>query len=97
MSRDFDVEAMIAAAKRGTTEDVPILGQQAPVLRGIPVNGGLLTINELEGMSERAFRELFLGVIVNLLGGVYAPAPPPASAVEEPVEQQEVEESDPED
>jgi len=81
MSRDYDIEKMIANAKAEAAGpvrgEVPILGQQQPLLRGIPVNGGLLTIHEIEKMSEREFRELFLGVIVNLLGGIYAPAPPP--------------------
>ena len=82
MSKDKDVEAMIAAAKAGgalpNDKGVPILNQRPPIMHGIPVNGGLLTIDAVEKMSERAFRELFLGVIVNLLGGVYVPPRPPA-------------------
>lgn len=78
-----DVDAMIAAAKASggvpNSQDIPILGQQARIMHGIPVNGGLITINELEKMPERAFRELVLGIFVNLIGGVYVPPTMPAA------------------
>jgi hypothetical protein len=81
MSDQYDINKLIAQSKGqlppNVASDVPILGQQVPVMHGIPVNGKLMTINEVVNLSEGEFRELFLAAIISLAGGVYMPAPDP--------------------
>jgi len=73
MNDKYDVNKMIKEAKGipSGVSGVPILGQQVPVMHGIPVNGKLMTINDLVELSEGEFRELFLAAIISLAGGVY--------------------------
>ena len=82
MSDQYDINKLIAQSKgqlpSGLAKDVPLLGQQVPVMHGIPVNGKLMTINEVVELSEGEFRELFLAAIISLAGGMYMPAPDPA-------------------
>lgn len=67
-----DVDRMIAAA--AANKDIPILGQsQKQIMNGLNINGMNMTIVEIEQLPEREFRELMLAVIINLVGGVYAP------------------------
>ena len=62
--------------------DIPILGQtQIPVMSGININGSILTIHEINQLTEEQFRELVLAIFINLMGGVYSPAPPLSSTV----------------
>ena len=79
MNNDMDRLLAAAAAK----QEVPVLGQQRPPMSGLNINGMTMTINEIAQLPEVEFRELMLAVIVNLIGGVYAPPPIPA---EEPTE-----------
>lgn len=79
MSDPYDINKLISDAKKsGAINDpsVPLLGYQPPVMSGIQVNDQTLTINELESLSERDFRELFLATIITLTGGFYVPAAP---------------------
>ena len=77
MNDPHDIERLIAQSKG----EVPLLGQQVPVMHGLPVNGKLLTIYDLEKMSDLEFRELFLAAIISLAGGMYMPPPPPTEEV----------------
>lgn len=69
MTDDIDRLVREAAQK----QQVPLLGQQKPVMHGLNINGMTMTINEIEQLPEREFRELVLAVIINLVGGIYAP------------------------
>lgn len=80
MTDDIDRLVREAAQK----QQVPLLGQQKPVMHGLNINGMTMTINEIEQLPEREFRELVLAVIINLVGGIYAP--PIVAAEEPPVE-----------
>lgn len=74
MSNDqYDINKMIAESKG--IGAVPLLNQQVPVMHGIPVNGQLMTIDDLIAMSDGEFRELFLAAIISLAGGMYMPMP----------------------
>lgn len=81
MSDQYDINRLLAEAKNAGIDPsgVPLLGQQVPVMHGIPVNGKVMTIYDLEEMSDVQFRELFLAAIISLAGGVYAPPPPPTN------------------
>jgi len=70
-----DVDRMLAqAAAAQGQQGVPILGQpKPPTMSGININGMVMTINEIEQLPERDFRELMLAVIINLCGGTYSP------------------------
>lgn len=74
MSDEIDRLVKAAASK----QQVPLLGQQKPLMHGLNINGMTMTIAEIEQLPEREFRELMLAVIINLVGGIYAPAPEPA-------------------
>lgn len=54
---------------------VPILGQQqqVPVFNGLPVNGRIMTLDEMCELTDRQFRELFIAAVVSLSGGMYMP------------------------
>jgi len=81
MTDQYDINKLIAEAKKDLppgADDVPLLGQQVPVLQGIPVNGGLMTIHDLVKLTEEEFRELFLATVISMTGAMYSPAPPPA-------------------
>jgi len=74
MSNDqYDINKMIAESKG--LGGVPLLNQQVPVMHGIPVNGQLMTIDDLVALSDGEFRELFLAAIISLAGGMYMPLP----------------------
>ena len=80
MTDQYDINKLIAEAKKDLppgVDGVPLLGQQVPVLQGIPVNGGLMTIHDIVELSEAEFRELFLATVINMTGAMYSPAPPP--------------------
>jgi len=70
-----NVDKMLAqAAAAQGQQGVPILGQpKPPAMSGININGMVMTINEIEQLPDRDFRELMLAVIINLCGGTYAP------------------------
>jgi hypothetical protein len=53
-----------------------------PLMRGINVNGALFTIEEIAALDDRTFRELFLAVVISLIGGVYSPSPLPTEEPE---------------
>lgn len=79
MSDPYDINKLIAESKAANPlndPNIPLLGHQVPVMSGLEVNQEILTINEIEKLSERDFRELFLATIITLIGGMYAPAPP---------------------
>lgn len=71
MSDPYDINKLIAESKG----DVPILGQQVPVLHGLPVNGGIMTVEAIQNLTEDQFRELFVAAIIGMMGGVYMPPP----------------------
>lgn len=87
MSDKYDINRLISEANSSLgnidPSTVPLLGQQVPVMHGLPVNGKLLTIYDLEKMSEIEFRELFLAAIITLSGALYAP-PPKTTPDEDP-------------
>ncbi len=75
------IDRIVKEAQKG--QGVPLLGQQKPLMHGLNINGMTMTINEIEQLPEREFRELVLAVIINLVGGVYTPAPEEAPAEED--------------
>ena len=100
MSDPYDINKLIAESKGelppGVGSNVPLLGQQVPVLTGLPVNGGLMTIDEIEKLTDRQFRELMMAAIISLSGAVYMP-PKAEKLNEEAAEEPEQLDSDPED
>ena len=57
-------------------DGLPNLGQPTPPqMSGIAVNGQVWTIHEIAKLSSRDFRELSLGVWINMLGGQYVSPP----------------------
>lgn len=75
MGTNDDIDRIVREAQ--AKQSVPLLGQQKPMMPGLSINGMLMTINEIEQLPEREFRELMLAVIINLAGGIYVPPPEP--------------------
>lgn len=75
MSDRYNLERLIAESKADPSNmgGVPLLGQQVPVFHGLPVNNGIMTIETIRSLTEDQFRELFVAVIVGLMGGIYMP------------------------
>lgn len=74
-----EIDRLVKAAQQ--KQAVPLL-QQKPTMHGLNINGMTMTIHEIEQLPEREFRELMLAVIINLVGGIYAPAPDVAEEVD---------------
>lgn len=87
-----DVEKMLKEGHGLPTDQngVPILGQQqVPMFNGLPVNGRIMSLDELCSLTDRQFRELFIAAVVSLSGGIYvptsaAPAEPNADGTGQP-------------
>lgn len=75
MSDKYNFERLIAESKSDPAGmgGVPLLGQQVPVFHGLPVNNGIMTMEAIRSLTEDQFRELFVAVIVGLMGGIYMP------------------------
>lgn len=73
-----DIDKMLKEGHGLPTDEngVPILGQQKqiPVFNGLPVNGRIMSLDELCELTDRQFRELFIAAVVSLSGGMYMPA-----------------------
>lgn len=78
MNDPYDIKKLISESKSGSTPSgIPLLGQQVPVLTGLPVNGGIMTIDEIEKLTDRQFRELMVAAIISLTGAMYMPPSAP--------------------
>lgn len=79
----YDINKLLAESGMPSGQDVPILGQQVPVLHGLPVNGGIMTLEDVQALSEDQFRELFMAAIIGMMGAVYMPASKKVNEVDE--------------
>ena len=72
MSNVHNLDSIVS----GAGGDIPILGQTqaTPVLRGLPISPTeVLTVDDLVKMDDREFKNLFLSVIISMMGGIYVP------------------------
>jgi hypothetical protein len=79
MSDKYDLKRLIEESAAGMppgADGVPLLGQQVPMFNGLPVNGRVMTLDEIEALTERQFRELMIACVVNLMGAMYVPSAP---------------------
>lgn len=75
MTSPDDLERMLKG-EQAPPGDIPILGQQqqVPVFTGLPVGPNeTITIDDLVEMDDREFKNLFLSVIISMMGGIYVP------------------------
>jgi len=99
MNSQHDINRMIEEAKRAGGGEIPLLDQQVPVFHGLPVNGGVMTLDAIEKLTDRQFRELFIAAVVALSGGIYVPLKKdePVEDGEPSEEADKADEVDPED
>lgn len=75
MTAPDDLERMLKG-QQAPPGDIPILGQsqQVPVFTGLPVGPNeTITVDDLVEMDDREFKNLFLSVIISMMGGIYVP------------------------
>ena len=75
MSDQYDLNNLLNKKKDPAT-GVPILGQQeqVPVFSGLPLGPNqVLPTEAILELTDKEFRELFIAVVVGMMGGMYVP------------------------